>query len=144
MPIRRGRLHPAAPFLFLTLFCSACGSPAQQPAAQPAQQAKESGGTWDTLRAFNGDGTEQTESFNSETGALRVEWEAKPKAGGKTPGTFRVALHSAISGRPLTIPIDHHGPGKGTVFISEEPRVFFFEVQAEDLQWQITVAERLN
>ena len=139
MPTRRGRLHTAAPFLFLLIFCPACADQASRPAAQTPQAA-----TWDTLRSFTGSGTEQTESFNSETGALRIEWEAKPMQGATKPGIFRVALHSAISGRPLAVPIDRSGPGKGSVFVSEEPRVFFFEVQSQDLEWTITVAERLN
>ena len=44
---------------------------------------------------------------------------------------FKVAIHSSISGRPLVVPIDHRGPGRGTAFVSEEPRVFFALVTAQ-------------
>ncbi len=58
-------------------------------------------------------------------------------------GKFRVAIHSAISGRPLIVPIDHHGAGRGTVFVSEDPRVFFAVVESQDLAWSITIKDRL-
>ena len=140
MQTRRGRSF-TAPFLLLAaLVCCACGgSPAQR--VTEARQPDES---WNMLRSYSGSGDEQEESFTSDTGALRIEWQAKPKEGGTTPGTFRVALHSAISGRPLTVPIDHRGPGKGTAFVSEEPRVFFLDVRSQDLEWIITVSERLR
>jgi hypothetical protein len=139
MQTRRGRSY-TAPFLFLLLFSWACGdaSPQRLTKAQEDYQA------WNTLRSFSGKGDEQLESFTSDTGALRIDWEAKPKEGATTPGTFRVALHSAISGRPLVVPIEHRGPGKGTEFVGEEPRVFFFEVESQDLEWTITVSERLR
>jgi len=35
-------------------------------------------------------------------------------------------------------------PGKGTAFVSEEPRVFFLEVRSQDLEWTVTVSERLR
>ena len=71
---------------------------------------------------------------------MRIEWEAKPKSGAQAPGIFKVAIHSSISGRPLIVPIDHHGPGRGTAFVSEEPRVFFALVSAQDLDWKITIS----
>lgn len=135
----RGRLH-TAPFLFLLLLCCGCGESAPQRVTE-AQQNHEQ---WNTLRSFSGNGDEQLESFTSDTGALRIDWEARPKKGATTPGKLRVAIHSAISGRPLAVPIERRGPGKGTVFVSEEPRVFFAEVQSQDLEWTITVAERLR
>jgi hypothetical protein len=100
--------------------------------------------TWNTIRSWSGSGDAQLDSFTSDTGALRIEWEAKPEGGGSTPPVFRVAIHSSISGRPLTVPIDHRGPGRGTAFVSEEPRVFFALVTAQDLEWKITISERLR
>jgi hypothetical protein len=139
MQTQRGRFH-AAPFLFALVLLSACGDSSPQRVTD-AQQDRQ---MWNTLRSFSGSGDEQVESFTSDTGALRIDWEAKPKEGATTSGMFRVALHSAISGRPLALPIEHRGPGKGTAFVSEEPRVFFFEVQSQDLEWKITVSERLQ
>ena len=140
MQIRRGRSFPAPFLFFAALICCACGDASPQRVTE-AQQPEQS---WNTLRSYSGSGDEQVESFASDTGALRIEWQAKPKNGATTPGTFRVALHSAISGRPLTVPIDHKGPGKGTAYVSEEPRVFFLDVRSQELEWNITVSERLR
>ena len=139
MQTRRGRLF-AAPFFLVALLGGACGESSPQRVTE-AQQPHEA---WNTLRSYSGSGDEQVESFTSDTGALRIEWQAKPKPGATTSGTLRVGLHSAISGRPLTVPIEHRGPGKGTAFVSEEPRVFFLDVRSEDLEWSLTVSERLR
>jgi hypothetical protein len=78
-------------------------------------------------------------------GSLRIEWESKREADAKTPGSLKILVHSAISGRPLDAPIvDHAGEGKGVAYFSEEPRVFFVSVVAEDLEWKINVAERVR
>jgi len=75
---------------------------------------------------------------------MRILWEAKPSGGESSSGTFRITIHSAISGRPLLVAVDHKGPGKGTAFVGEDPRVFFAEVDSHDLDWSFTVQERLN
>lgn len=140
MRTRRGRLHTAPFLLLLLLSWAACGDSSPQRVAD-AQQDQE---LWNTLGSWSGNGDEQLESFTSDTGALRIEWEAKAKKGAATPGIFRVAIHSAISGRPLVAPVEHRGPGHGKAFVSEEPRVFFAEVKSRDVEWTITVSERLR
>ena len=77
-------------------------------------------------------------------GAMRILWEAKPSAGASSSGTLRITIHSAISGRPLLVAVDHKGPGKGTAFVGEDPRVFFAEIDSHDLDWSFTVQERIN
>jgi hypothetical protein len=63
----------------------------------------------------------------------------------RRPGGLKIVVHSAISGRPLAAPIlDQRGEGKGTVYFSEEPRVFFMEVTSADVDWKISVSERLR
>lgn len=122
------------------LLASACGNPPPAPVAraQPAQVL------WNTIRSWSGSGDEQLDSFTSDTGALRIEWEAVAGKTAATPGTFQLAIHSAISGRPLAVPVDQRGPGRGTVFVSEEPRVFFAVVNARDVEWKFTISERLR
>ena len=53
-------------------------------------------------------------------------------------------MHSAISGRPLTAVIDHEGEGRGTAFVSEEPRVFFAALTSQDVEWKIAISERVR
>lgn len=127
---------------------------------------------WRSLGSWSGHGSEQTDSFTSDTGALRIQWEAKssgnspaarhpnghstaqsPRGGGPDAaaalgvpvGTFRLTIHSSISGRPLSSAVvDHKGAGKGTAFVSEDPRVFFAVVESKGLDWSFTIEERLR
>jgi hypothetical protein len=144
MRTSRGRFHPA-PFLFLVLFSWACGdsSPARVTEAQEKTPAQEQQIAWNTIRSWSGSGDAQLDSFTSDTGALRIEWETKARSDTLPPGAFHVAIHSAISGRPLIVPIDHNGVGRGTVFVSEDPRVFFAVIESRDLAWSITIKDRL-
>ena len=119
---------------------SACG--AQQTTPAPQKTATQI--AWRTLGTYSGRGSEQTESFTSDSGAMRILWEAKPSGAPSSSGTFRVTIHSAISGRPLFVALDQKGPGKGTAFVGEDPRVFFAEVDSRDLDWSFTVQERIN
>ena len=139
MRVSRGRFSPA-PFVFLCLLLPACGDSSPK----RVTEAQQDNAVWSTLRSWSGNGDAQLDSFTSDTGALRIEWETTPKSGAKAPGMFKVAIHSSISGRPLIVPIEHRGPGRGTAFVSEEPRVFFALVSAQDLEWKITIAERLR
>ena len=84
------------------------------------------------------------DSFPSE-GALRIEWSATPVEDAESGGTFKLTMHSAISGRPLGAPvIDQKGRGKGIAFVSEEARVFFAVVESEGLDWTFTISERVQ
>ncbi len=73
---------------------------------------------------------------------MRIQWEAKPA--GAASGAFKLTIHSAISGRPLFVALDQKGPGKGTAFVGEDPRVFFAVIDSQDLDWSFTVQERVN
>jgi hypothetical protein len=126
--------------LACVLISSACST---QQAAAPHQIPNQEI-AWRTVGTYSGRGSEQTASFTSDNGAMRVLWEAKPSGAAASSGTFRITIHSAISGRPLLVAVDHKGPGKGTAFVGEDPRVFFAEVDSEDLDWSFTVQERIN
>jgi hypothetical protein len=127
-------------FAVLLLTCSSC-SPAQAP---PPPQNSNSHIDWRTLGKFSGHGNEQTESFTSDSGVMRIQWEAKPAGGTSASGALKLTIHSAISGRPLFVALDQKGPGKGTAFVGEDPRVFFAVVDSHDLDWSFTVQERVN
>ncbi len=110
----------------------------------PAAEAKAPVGAddviWERLGAWSGAKSLQTESFTSDTGAFRIAWETRA---GKEPGegTFLLTLHSAISGRPLQVAVDHRGPGGSTAYLNDDPRVFFAVVEASNLEWSFSVDE---
>ncbi len=110
---------------FLALLLS---SPCKGPeAAPPARQSQEQI-QWEAIRSWSGRSSQYLDSFPAE-GALRIDWEAKPESGARTPGDLKIFVHSAISGRALAGAIvDQAGAGKGTAYFSEEPRTFFVAV----------------
>jgi len=98
---------------------------------------------WRPLGSWSGHGSMQTESFTSDTGALRVHWEttttsAAPEA------AFRLTAHSAISGRPLQQVVETAGAGSGIGYVQQDPHVFYMVVDAKDLNWKFTVEEAIG
>ena len=116
----------------LASFASACGS-------QSTPAAKEIV-IWHTVGSWSGHGNGQSESFTSDTGALRVRWETSNEVPADA-GAFRLTAHSAISGRPLQLAVDHRGVGRGTSYVNEDPRVFYLVIESANLDWSFTVEE---
>ena len=56
-------------------------------------------------------------------------------------GTFRLTIHSAISGRPLLLAVDRQGAGHDISYVHESPRIFYGVVESKDLDWSFTVEE---
>lgn len=122
--------------LTLPLYCLyGCGNPSS---ATPAPAARTV--IWQKVGEWSGRGNVQTESFNGDAGALRLVWQAKNET---SPGAGRLKLtaHSAISGRPIQVALEHEGVGEGTAYVSDDPRVYFVEVQSENVDWSFTVEE---
>ena len=117
----------------ITLLTIACGS------SKPATREVV---VWQKVGSWDGRGNRQTESFEGETGALRVRWEARSDTPSPS-GTLRITLHSAVSGRPLAVTVDQHGLGSGTAYANEDPRTFFFVVDSANLGWSFTVDEQV-
>lgn len=113
----------------------ACSAPAPATAAPPARTV-----VWHKIGEWSGRGDVQTESFNGDSGLLRLVWRASNEA---TPGAGRLKLtaHSAISGRPIQVALEHEGPGEGTAYVSDDPRVYFVEVQSANVDWSFIVEE---
>jgi hypothetical protein len=107
---------------------------------EPPEPARKEVVLWKQLGSWSGHGNAQTESFVGLTGSLRLKWTAtneKPKGQGR----FKLILQSAISGRALQEPVDQEGPGEGTVYTADDPRVFYMSVESANLDWSFTVEE---
>jgi hypothetical protein len=95
---------------------------------------------WRSLGAWSGRGVLQTEAFISDTGVLRVSWEARgARAAGEE--TLRIFLHSAVSGRQLVQAVDQRGPGRDVAYVSEDPRSFYLVIESANLEWSVEAAE---
>jgi hypothetical protein len=95
---------------------------------------------WKQLGSWSGRGNAQTESFVGLTGSLRLRWRTTHEEP-KGQGRFKLTLQSAISGRSLQEPVDQEGPGEGTAYAADDPRVFHILVESANLDWSFTVEE---
>ena len=124
------------------LAAGGCRAHTDQPPKPAAQSV-----AWHQLGTWSGRGNLQTESFTSETGALRVRWETTPQDGDAAPaatGAFRLTAHSAISGRPLQEVVDQRGLGNGVGYVQQDPHVFYVVVDSIHLSWKFTVEEAIG
>jgi len=71
---------------------------------------------------------------------MRVNWRADHQAPG-AGGAFQLTIHSAVSGRPLLVAVDHPGAGHDISYVHESPRTFYGVVRSTDLDWFFTVEE---
>lgn len=95
---------------------------------------------WLPVGAWSGRGDTQTDSFNIESGTWRIKWETRNEtAPGR--GTFRVEVHSAVSGRPLALAVDHRGIGHDIAYVTEDPRLFELVIESRNIDWSVTVEE---
>jgi hypothetical protein len=95
---------------------------------------------WRPLDAWSGSGDVQTDSFNVESGQWRIKWETRNEA---TPGagTFRITVHSAVSGRLLAVAVEHKGAGHDIAYVNEDPRLFHLVIESRGLEWAVSVEE---
>jgi hypothetical protein len=116
--------------LLTTAFALACGSPPTSPPVAVA--AVRPLGTW------QGTGS-RTIGITNESGRFRVKWETKE--GPMSGGSFRLTVHSAVSGRPLQVIVDHRGAGGATVDFADDPRPYNLMVDSAVVEWTISVEE---
>ena len=127
--------------LLAAALAAACG-----PRADPKPHGAARGVIWRPLGSWSGRGSLQTESFTSETGALRLRWETRlPQADSPpTPAMFRLNAHSAISGRLLQQVVEQAGAGSGVGYVQQDPHVFYVVVESNQLNWTFTVEEAVG
>lgn len=99
--------------------------------------------SWQPVGTWSGHGNVQTESFTSSTGSFKFTWESKSDPG-DPPGTLKITLHSAVSGRPLVPAVDHQGDGTDTIYVSEDPREFYVVIEAQRTTWRLKVDEGIS
>jgi hypothetical protein len=105
-----------------------------------ARGAEQSAVVWRKLGSWSGRGSTQTDPFISDTGALRLTWATKNEAAPGT-GTFRVTVHSDVSGRSLVLAVDARGVGHDVAYVTEDPRSFFLVVESANLDWTLAADE---
>jgi hypothetical protein len=76
----------------------------------------------------------------SDSGRFRITWQTRNEhpAGA---GSFRLVVHSAVSGRPIQTIAEHKGEGSGSANVDDDPRHYNLMVDSTSLEWSITVEE---
>ena len=109
---------------------------------RPETASKDLALGWRTVLSQAGRGTLQTESFQIDTGQWRIKWSAAAESDtDRTAGGFRIGVHSAVSGRLMSVAVNEPGAGGGTAYVAEEPRPFFLSIESSGLQWTVEVEE---
>jgi hypothetical protein len=131
------RAVAAAVVIAVAGFASACRDDrpsrvAQRPAAPEIE--------WRQIGAWSGRLSQQTESFEVSTVAMRLHWQTTRET---SPGAGRLAvtLHSTASGRPLQTIVDAQGLSSATVDLADEPRWAYLAIEAANVEWQISLEQ---
>lgn len=76
----------------------------------------------------------------SDSGQFRISWQTRNEDPPRS-GTFRLTVHSAVSGRPIQVVADHQGDGSGTADVADDPRPYHLMVDSANIEWSISVEE---
>lgn len=106
----------------------------------PRRETKTIAVGWRPLGSWSGRGNTQTESFNVETGQFRIRWETAHESR-PGEGTFRVTVHSAVSGRPLMVAVEHQGEGHDTALVTDDPRLYHLVIESAGIDWFVSADE---
>lgn len=82
----------------------------------------------------------RTLDFVSESGRFRLAWETR----GERPrgaGTFRLTVHSGVSGRPLREIVDQRGEARGEAMFEDDPRPYHLMIESANVEWSVTAEE---
>ena len=131
---RRGMSAVRVLSLAAGLLVSACE-------AQPIPAATEVV-AWRPVGSWRGHGNAQTQSFTSDTGGFRVQWETKDEAAPGT-GRFKVLFRSGDSGSVIIEAVDHRGIGRDSVYVGDRPRWYYLTIESANVHWSVTVEEPL-
>src|SRR5688500_2398196 len=103
----------------------------------PAPQDAETVAVVRSLGTFSGRGS-QTIGVVSESGRLLVSCQT-PHEQPPGTGTFRLALHSGVSSRPIDVITDQRVVVRGTREVTDDPRPYNLMVASQNLHWTFTV-----
>ena len=118
--------------------CSAVAG-CSAPPAPPRHDAA----VWHKVGSWSGRGNIQTETFTSDTGAFRVTWETRNET---SPGAGRLyaVFRSGDSGREIMDAVKTAGVGRGVEEVAaERPRWYYLSIESANVDWAITVDEKV-
>jgi hypothetical protein len=124
----------ASGFVAIAAIAPGCGG--TEPPPRQVVTVNRPAGTW------QGTGN-RTIGFISESGRFDVTWETRNERPAGT-GTFRLTVHSAVSGRPIQVLADQRGEGRGRASVADDPRPYNFMVESANIEWSFSVEETVG
>lgn len=124
----------ASRFVAIAAIAAGCGG--TEPPPRQVVTVNRPAGTW------QGTGN-RTIGFVSESGRFDVTWETRNERPAGT-GTFRLTVHSAVSGRPIQVLADQRGEGRGRASVADDPRPYNFMVESANIEWSFSVEETVG
>ena len=94
------------------------------------------------IDTFEGNGDQQTDTFNTTTDSFRVSFETTDTIGGNFEGSLFVDVVNAD--RPNDLPaasISQEGSGQGETFANTPPGTYYLDIIAGGLDYTITVEQ---
>ena len=123
--------------LLAALLAIACGS--ERTAVEKPATVQ-----WKRVGSWSGHGNRQTESFTSDTGGFRVQWETANEAPAGS-GRLKVVFRSGDSGREIIDAVNARGNGQGAEEVAgDRPRWYFLTIESANVDWTVTVEEQMG
>lgn len=135
-----GVSHHLMTKLKLLLIAAAMAAAACRSRSEPKIEPKPAVVGWRPVESFSGHGSTQTQSFDIGSGQWRIKWETKNEMP-PGAGTFEVTVHSAVSGRPLELAVDHRGVGHDIAYVNEDPRLYHLVIDSSNVDWSVAIEE---
>jgi hypothetical protein len=76
----------------------------------------------------------------SDTGRFHIDWSTRNEQPAGA-GTFRLVVHSAVSGRPIQPVAEQKGEGSGSFDFQDDPRPYDLMIDSANIEWSISVQE---
>lgn len=52
-----------------------------------------------------------------------------------------MTVHSAVSGRPLIVAVEHQGVGHDTALVTDDPRLYHLVIESAGVDWSVSADE---
>jgi len=111
--------------------------------SQPPQPPVRDVVVWKPIASWSGRGNRQTETFTSDTGGFRVRWRTRNESA-PGAGRLKVVFRSGDSGRPIIDAVDERGVGEGEEEVGDNVRWYFLTIESSNVDWTVSVDERLR
>jgi hypothetical protein len=100
--------------------------------------APQSGGSWQQVASWSGNGIQETENFDIASPEWRIRWSS---ANERVSGLLLVYVYDE-GGELLGVPVNHPGVGSGEALVQQGPGRFRLLINAANVDWNVAVEDK--